>query len=151
MKRLLRIAAVFVPVAMLYLFGQKIRPAREQGVSVVQGVAHSYHGVPGESTLISALKGSMSPMIEGHEFVALSEWAAAGATEEGYASVAPIVNDNCASCHTPGDYPPVVTNYAPPVPVIINYAPAPTEATSSTSRTPVTTRYVPTESVLVED
>jgi hypothetical protein len=99
-------------LALLYLYAKEVKPSKQQGVGVVEGVAHTYHGVPGESTLISALKGSMSSMIEGREFVAFSEWAAAGATEEGYASVAPIVNDNCASCHSPGDYPPVVTNYA---------------------------------------
>jgi len=99
-------------LGLLYLFGQKIKPAREQGVSVVKGVAHTYHGVPGESALIAALKGSMSSMIEGEELVAFKEWVADGATEEGYGRVAPIVEDNCASCHEPEGYPPLATNYA---------------------------------------
>lgn len=99
-------------LALLYLYAQEVKPSRDQGVGLVEGVAHTYHGVPGESALIAALKGSMSSMIEGEEFVALSEWAANGATEEGFASVAPIIENNCASCHAEGGYPPVVTNYS---------------------------------------
>ncbi len=99
-------------LALLFLYAREIKPSRDQGVRVVEGVAHTYHGVPGESRLIATLKGSMSSMIEGEEFVAFSEWVADGATEEGYDRVAPIVENNCASCHSEGDYPPLVTSYA---------------------------------------
>lgn len=98
-------------LALLYLYGRQIKPSRDQGVRVVEGVAHTYHGRPGESALIASLKGGMSAMIEGEEFVAFSEWVDGGATEEGYAQVASIVEDNCAACHDEGGYPPLVTNY----------------------------------------
>jgi hypothetical protein len=99
-------------LALLYLYAKEIKPSRDQGIRVVEGVAHTYHGVPGESTLMSALKGSMSSMIEGDDLVTFMEWAADGATEEGYANVAPLVDNNCASCHAADGYPPLVTNYA---------------------------------------
>ena len=98
-------------LAMLFLYAREIKPSKDQGVGVVKGVAQTYHGVPGESALMASLKSSMSSMIEGEEFVAFSEWVDGGATEEGYAKVASIVEDNCASCHEEGGYSPLVTNY----------------------------------------
>ncbi len=99
-------------LALLYLYAKEVKPSRQQGVGLVEGIAQTYHGVPGETALIASLKGSMSAMIEGQEFVAFSDWIVEGATEEGYAGVAPIVENNCASCHAEGGYYPKVENYA---------------------------------------
>ena len=89
-------------LALVFLYAREVEPSRKQGVRLVEGVANTYHGIPGETALISTLKGSMSSMIEGEEFVAFSVWIETGATEEGYAQVASIVENNCMTCHDEG-------------------------------------------------
>lgn len=101
-------------MALVYLYAQEMRPAQLAGHGLVQGVANTYHGIPNESPLLVALRGSMAATLTPEEIKSISEWIEAGAKEETYAEVVgPIIESSCVTCHdAEGTYYPPLANYA---------------------------------------
>lgn len=107
-------------LAFVYLYANEIRPHSKQGQGLIEGVAHTYYGDRSTNRLESSLRGKMMDNVDDEELAAIRAWVKEGATEAGYAKVAPIVTDNCASCHDAGGEPPVVTNY-PEMKALVQY------------------------------
>lgn len=101
-------------LALIYLYAQEVRPHQLQGHGIVQSVANTYHGIPSDSPLLASLRGSMSSTVTAEELTAIAEWVEAGAPEAAYPEkVGPIMEANCASCHSEdGGYFPPLTSYA---------------------------------------
>jgi uncharacterized membrane protein len=102
--------AVGYSLALVYLYAQEVRPHRLEGHGLVQGVASTYHGVPGESRLLLSLKGTMASTVTPEEYGAIEAWVEGGAGADAYPEVvAPIIENNCVACHDVGGYPPPLT------------------------------------------
>ena len=99
-------------LAFVYLYAGEIQPHARKGEKLVEGVAKTYYGDRAVNRLESVLHGKMAENVTKKELAAFHAWIAAGATEAGYASVAPIVTENCQSCHDKGGDSPQITNYA---------------------------------------
>jgi uncharacterized membrane protein len=101
-------------MALIYMYAKEVRPHRLEGHGLVQSVANTYHGIPGDSPLIASLRGSMAAAVNAEELAAIVEWVEAGYTEESYSEkVGPIIESNCVSCHgADGPYFPPLTSYA---------------------------------------
>jgi hypothetical protein len=87
--------------ALSLLFLVDIRPNEGAGKSVVEDISEQYHGVPRSTRLETALRGPMSTMASPDERNRIYRWIHAGATEKGYAAVAPIFKTECVLCHNP--------------------------------------------------
>lgn len=99
-------------LSLVYLWAREIRPHRQQGRKVLEGVVYNYHGAPEMPRLVAALRGSMAPFVNAEELAAIEGWAEAGASEADYdATIAPILARKCASCHAAGKYPPTLVTY----------------------------------------
>ncbi len=68
---------------------------------VIQDITQQYHGLPNNTRLEVALKGSMSTMASVEERNRIIAWIHRGATMDGFPAVAPIFKNNCAVCHNP--------------------------------------------------
>ena len=99
-------------LALVYLYAQEVRPHRLQGHGLVQGIANTYHGIPGETQLLASLRGTMATTVTPEEFADIEAWVLAGAPEATYGEkVGPIIENNCASCHGEGGYFPLLTSF----------------------------------------
>jgi hypothetical protein len=106
-------------LAQVYLFSQKVKPMMDQGHGLVEGVGYTYNGMPSaEPRILVSLKGSMASTVSSAEYDAIKRWIDEEATQQGYAgAVANIIEKNCASCHGPNGYPPLVTNFEDTLPL----------------------------------
>ncbi len=87
--------------ALSLLFLTEIRPHIGMKQTVIQDIAQQYHGLPNNTRLEVALKGSMSTMASADERNRIIAWIHQGATTDGFATVAPTFKTNCAVCHNP--------------------------------------------------
>jgi hypothetical protein len=100
-------------LAYVYLYAREIRPHRQQGRGAVESVVYTYHGSAERPRLIAALHGTMAAFVNEDELAAIEAWSKAGASEPEYtATIAPILQRKCASCHAEGKYPPTLVTYA---------------------------------------
>jgi hypothetical protein len=99
--------------ALSLLFLVDIKPNLGAKKSVVEDISEQYHGLPSNTRLETALKGPMATMASPDERSRIFKWIHAGATEKGYAAVAPIFRTECVSCHNPQNNPsiPPLTGY----------------------------------------
>jgi hypothetical protein len=79
---------------------------------------------PARSRLLAVLDGVMAPNVSPAERERFRAWVEAGATREGYASVAPIVSNNCASCHERGGQFPRLAAFEDLQPIALEAAPS---------------------------
>ncbi len=86
-------------VSLLFLVNIKPHLASQQ--TVVDDIAQQYHGLPNNTRLEVALKGSMSGMASTEDRNRIISWIHRGAREKGFTDVAPIFKNNCAVCHNP--------------------------------------------------
>jgi len=86
--------------AIFYLFVVDIRPYREMGMTVVEGIAAKYHGRRGDTRLEAALNGPMSDKISAADKKKIIQWVQNGALETDFGSVRPIFDNNCTVCHS---------------------------------------------------
>ncbi len=100
--------------AILYLFLQDVGPHRRMGMSPVSSISVKYHGKGNSTRLESALRGAMSGSLDDTERDKLIAWIRDGATEDGFASVKPVLDRACVVCHNPQSGIPVppLTTYA---------------------------------------
>lgn len=87
--------------ALSLLFLVDIKPHLDVGQSVVADISEQYHGLPSDTRLETGLKGPMATMASAADRNRILQWIHQGASQEGYAAVAPIFKNNCASCHNP--------------------------------------------------
>ena len=85
--------------ALSLLFLTDIEPHLGTKQSVIEDIAQHYHGLPSNTRLELALKGSMATMASADEKNRIIKWIHSGATKEGFAAVAPIFKNNCSACH----------------------------------------------------
>ncbi len=98
-------------LAFVYLYASEIRPHQIQGHGLIQGVARTYYGDRTTTRLENVLKGSMADTVNPDELKAFKVWIKNGAQKEGFDKVAPIVTNNCASCHGEGGTLPKLVAY----------------------------------------
>lgn len=77
---------------------------------------------PARSRLVAVLEGVMAANVSPAERERFKAWVASGATREGYALVAPIVANNCASCHDRGGQYPRITTFEDLQPIALEPA-----------------------------
>jgi hypothetical protein len=99
--------------ALSLLFLVNIRPHLGTEQTIVQDIAQQYHGLPNNTRLEIALKGSMSSMTSSEDRNRIINWIHQGATQQGFVAVAPVFKNNCAVCHNPQNNRliPNLTNY----------------------------------------
>jgi hypothetical protein len=85
--------------ALSYLFLVDVEPHRKQGQRVVEGISEKYHGSTSGTRLEAALKGTMADKLTPAERDQVLQWVHAGASRDGYAKIAPILTQKCATCH----------------------------------------------------
>ena len=85
--------------ALSYLFLVDVEPHRKEGQRVVEGISEKYHGSTSGTRLEAALKGTMADKLTPAERDQVLQWVHAGASRDGYASIAPILTQKCATCH----------------------------------------------------
>ena len=99
------IAAVF------YLFLVDIDPHKRMGMSVPEGISMKYHGERGNTRLEAALRGAMADKLSTSERDAVLRWVGNGAGSQGYESIKPLLDKNCATCHNQGGSISPLTSY----------------------------------------
>jgi hypothetical protein len=87
--------------ALTYTYFADIQPHQQMGMSVVEGLGMKYHGQRGNTRLEAALHGPMADRGTAPDRQAMIDWAQKGATVEGYATVKPLFDKDCAMCHSP--------------------------------------------------
>jgi hypothetical protein len=87
--------------ALSYLFLVDVEPHRVQGQGVVEGISAKYHGSTSGTRLEVALRGTMADRVTAEERDRVFQWVNAGATQDGYGSIEPIIATKCAGCHSP--------------------------------------------------
>lgn len=85
--------------ALSYLFLVDVEPHRKEGQRVVEGISEKYHGSTSGTRLEAALKGTMADKLTPAERDQVLQWVHAGASRDGYAIIAPILTQKCATCH----------------------------------------------------
>ena len=85
--------------ALSYLFLVDVEPSRKEGQRVVEGISEKYHGSTSGTRLEAALKGTMADKLTPAERDQVLQWVHAGASRDGYAKIAPILTQKCATCH----------------------------------------------------
>jgi hypothetical protein len=85
--------------ALSYLFLVDVEPHRKEGQRVVEGISEKYHGSTSGTRLEAALKGTMADKLTPAERDQVLQWVHAGASRDGYAKIAPILTQKCATCH----------------------------------------------------
>jgi hypothetical protein len=85
--------------ALSYLFLVDVEPHRKEGQRVVDGISEKYHGSTSGTRLEAALKGTMADKLTPAERDQVLQWVHAGASRDGYAKIAPILTQKCATCH----------------------------------------------------
>jgi len=85
--------------AVLYLFLIDVEPHARKGMGTVQAVIMKYYGQHGGTRLEAALNGAMGEKLTSASKTQVVEWIRKGATTAGFASIQPILIDNCAGCH----------------------------------------------------
>jgi len=85
--------------ALSYLFLVDVEPHRKEGQRVVEGISAKYHGSTSGTRLEAALKGTMADKLTPAERDQVLQWVHAGASRDGYAKIAPILTQKCATCH----------------------------------------------------
>ncbi|HJW09959.1 MAG TPA: hypothetical protein VJ483_10015 [Holophagaceae bacterium] len=98
-------------LAFVYLYANEIRPHQMQGHSLVQGVSRTYYGERTTTRLENVLQGTMADQVSKDELKAIKDWVKGGATKEGFATIEPIITNNCASCHGEGGQSPRLVKY----------------------------------------
>lgn len=85
--------------ALTYLFLVDVEPHAAKGQGLIEGIAEKYHGAP--TRLETALLGPMADRVgpEGRERIL--RWVRAGAKQENYESIKPVIDGACARCHSP--------------------------------------------------
>ena len=86
--------------AIYYLFVVDIRPYREMGMTVVEGIAAKYHGRRGDTRLEAALSGPMSDKISAEDKKKVIRWIQNGASADDFNQVQSIFDKNCTVCHS---------------------------------------------------
>ena len=107
-------------LAFVYLYASEIQPHHQKGQDLIKGVATTYYGDRTTNRLESVLHGKMAENVSREELATIHKWIQDGATQEGFAKVAPIVTENCASCHDVAGDPPQITNY-PQLHALVQY------------------------------
>lgn len=79
---------------------------------------------PASSRLVAVLEGVMAVNVTPAERDRFKAWVAGGATREGFAQVASVVANNCASCHDRGGQFPRITSFEDLRPMALEPAPA---------------------------
>ncbi len=87
--------------ALSLLFLVDIRPHIGTEQTIIQDIAQQYQGLPNNTRLEVALKGSMSSMATSEDRNRIINWIHEGAAQQGFVAVAPIFKNNCAVCHNP--------------------------------------------------
>jgi len=99
-------------LALIYMYVKAVKPHRVAGHGLVQGVAYNYHGIEDQAPLLTALEGSMGNFVDPDALRAIDRWVGTGATEAVYREeIAPILEENCVSCHAEGKYDPPLTSF----------------------------------------
>lgn len=88
-------------MALSLLFLMDIQPHEQSGLTLVQDIDVTYHGMPHDTRLETALMGPMAAMISSDDRTRILNWIHGGATSQGYAAVVPIFNNDCVTCHNP--------------------------------------------------
>jgi len=97
--------------AIFYLFVVDVRPYRELGLTVVEGIAIKYHGQRDNTRLEAALRGPMADRADAADKEKIIGWIRGGALLDGYPQVAPIFEHNCVACHNAQSGLPPLTSY----------------------------------------
>jgi len=87
--------------AIYYLFLSQVDPHRQMGMSALAAVTVKYYGDRANTRLESALRGSMAARLPEAERDAIVGWLRAGATQDGFEGVQPLLDRYCAACHSP--------------------------------------------------
>jgi len=88
--------------ALLYLYFLDVEPHKEMGMDLLQATIHKYYGNRGNTRLEKTLRGSMGERLTEDEKKDISLWIKEGATNDGFLKVKPILDQNCAVCHSHG-------------------------------------------------
>src|SRR5712692_8371116 len=86
--------------ALSYLFLVDVEPHRRMGQGLVEGISTKYHGSVSGTRLEAALMGTMADRISAEERDQVLQWIRAGANEDGYERISPILAKNCGACHS---------------------------------------------------
>jgi len=97
--------------AIFYLFVVDVRPYRELGLTVVEGIAVKYHGQRDNTRLEAALRGPMADKAGATDKEKIIGWIRSGAAADRYPQVAPIFEHNCIVCHNAQSGLPPLTSY----------------------------------------
>jgi hypothetical protein len=100
--------------AIAYLYLLDFGPHNQPGGSAVQVVIDKYYGKREETQLEAALHASMSEHVTPPEKLQIIQWVRQGASEAEFANVQPILNNSCATCHSPES--------GLPIPALVSYA-----------------------------
>ncbi len=99
-------------MALYYLFLTSIDPHLKSGRSLVQGVATKYHGERKVTRLESTISGNMRDFITDADRILIVNWLNEGAKQDNYGNIESIIQNSCATCHSPeGDTEPMLTRY----------------------------------------
>ena len=105
-------------LAFVYLYANEIHPHSIQGRGLIQGIARTYYGDRTSTRLENVLQGTMADSVSKGELKDIKAWIKAGATAEGFKSVAPIFTNNCSSCHGEGGQSPKLTKFEEVSPLV---------------------------------
>jgi hypothetical protein len=84
--------------ALVYLFYVDIEPHASKGQGMLEGIAEKYHGKP--TRLEMALQGPMKDRVGTEGKVKIMAWLRGGATAQDFELVKPVLDANCAGCHS---------------------------------------------------
>lgn len=85
--------------ALTYMFFSEVKPHREQGLGLVEGVTHKYRGTRDNTVFEVSLRGAMGAGLTPLEKELLLRWVSDGATSDGYGKISNIIEEKCANCH----------------------------------------------------
>ena len=85
--------------ALTYMFFSEVKPHRDQGLGLVEGVTHKYRGTRDNTVFEVSLRGAMGAGLTPLEKDLLLRWVTDGSTAEGYKKISNIVEEKCANCH----------------------------------------------------
>ena len=103
--------AVLLALALAWSLREELKPAPRTQAKPIR------------SRLVAVLEGAMAVNTTPAERDRFKAWVADGATPEGYALVAPIVSNNCASCHDRGGQYPRLASFEDLRPLALEAAP----------------------------
>lgn len=100
--------------ALAYLYLIDVEPHTKHGMGLVAAVIMKYYGQRDTTRLEAALRGPMGEYVTDVQKKQIVQWIRQGATNAGFITVQPILNQACAECHS--------TSSGMPVPPLTSYA-----------------------------